>query len=232
MPELTISAADGGRFNAYVATPKSGKGAGVIVIQEIFGVNAVMRAATDVLAANGYVAICPDLFWRIAPGITLTDRTDAEWQRAFELFKAFDVDKGVADLKATLAVLRGHAACTGKTGTVGYCLGGKLAYLMATRSDADCNVGYYGVGIQDLLAESGKITRPLLLHIAEKDEFTPPPAQEKIKAGLRSNPQVTLHSYPDCDHAFARVGGQHYDKAAAELANRRTAEFFRRHLGA
>ena len=232
MPELTISAADGGRFNAYIATPKSGKGDGVIVIQEIFGVNAVMRAATDVLAANGYVVICPDLFWRIEPGITLTDRTDAEWKRAFELFKAFDVDKGVADLKATLAALRGHAACTGKVGTVGYCLGGKLAYLMATRSDADCNVGYYGVGIQDLLAESSKITRPLLLHIAEKDEFTPPPAQEKIKAGLRSNPQVTLHSYPDCDHAFARVGGQHYDKAAAELANRRTAEFFRRHLGA
>ena len=184
------------------------------------------------LAAQGYTAICPDLFWRIEPGIQITDKTEAEWKRAFELFNAFNVEKGVEDLKATLAALRQHPACTGKVGAVGYCLGGKLAYLMAARSDVDCSVGYYGVGIQDLLGEAKSIRKPLMLHIAEKDEYTPPPAQEKIKAGLKDNPHVTLHSYPGMDHAFARVGGQHYDKAAADLANRRTAEFFQRHLGA
>ncbi|HXP31795.1 MAG TPA: dienelactone hydrolase family protein [Stellaceae bacterium] len=231
MPEVTIRATDGGSFQAYLATPKSGKGPGVVVIQEIFGVNAVMRGITDGLAAQGLTAICPDTFWRIEPGIQLTDKSEAEWKRAFELFQAFNVDKGVEDLKATLAALRKLPACSGKAGSVGYCLGGKLAYLMATRSDADCNVGYYGVGIQDMLDEAKTIKKPLLLHIAEKDQFVPPPAQEKIKAGLKGNPLVTLYSYPGADHAFARIGGEHYDKAAADLANSRTAEFFRRHLG-
>jgi carboxymethylenebutenolidase len=232
MTDVTIRAADGGSFSAYLATPKSGKGPGVVVIQEIFGVNQVMRDIADGLATQGYAAICPDLFWRIEPNIQITDKTEAEWKRAFELFSAFNVDKGVEDLKATLATIRQHSACTGKVGSVGYCLGGKLAYLMATRSDTDCSVGYYGVGIQDLLGEAKNIKKPLMLHIAEKDQFVPPPAQEKIKAGLKDNPHVTLHSYPGMDHAFARVGGQHYDKNAADLANRRTAEFFQRHLGA
>ena len=231
MAEITIQAADGGSFSAYLAAPKSGKGPGIVVIQEIFGVNAVMRGITDDLAAKGYAALCPDLFWRIKPGIQLTDKTEAEWKQAFELFGKFNADKGVEDLKAALAALRKHPACSGKAGAVGYCLGGKLAALMATRSDSDCNVGYYGVGIQDLLGEAKNIKKPLLLHIAGKDQFTPPPAQAAIKAGLKGNPNVTLWEYPACDHAFARVGGQHYDKAAADLANQRSAEFFKRHLG-
>jgi len=208
------------------------QGPGILVIQEIFGVNTVMRALTDGFAAAGYAALCPDLFWRQQPGIQLTDQTQAEWARAFELYKGFDEGKGVDDLKASLAHLRGLPACTGKVGSVGYCLGGKLAYLMATRSDADCNVGYYGVGIENALEEAAKITRPLMLHIAEKDQFCPPAAQAKIKAALGKDPHVTIHSYPGMDHAFARIGGEHYDKTAADSANARTAEFFKRHLGA
>jgi carboxymethylenebutenolidase len=232
MSELTIRAADGGSFSGYLATPKSGKGPGILVIQEIFGVNQVMRDITDGFAAQGYVALCPDLFWRQEPGIQLTDKTEAEWARAFQLYQGFDEAKGVNDLKASLAHLRGLPACTGKAGSVGYCLGGKLAYLMATRSDADCNVGYYGVGIDKALDEASKITRPLMLHIAEKDEFCPPEAQAQIKAVLGKNPKVTIHSYPGVGHAFARPGGEHYDKAAAETANQRTAAFFKQHLGA
>jgi carboxymethylenebutenolidase len=232
MSELTIRAADGGSFSGYLATPKSGKGPGILVIQEIFGVNQVMRDITDGFAAQGYVALCPDLFWRQEPGIQLTDKTEAEWARAFQLYQGFDEAKGVADLTATLAHLRTLPACTGKVGSVGYCLGGKLAYLMATRSDADCNVGYYGVGIDKALDEASKITRPLMLHIAERDQFCPPEAQAQIKAVLGKNPKVTIHSYPGLDHAFARPGGEHYDKAAAETANKRTAEFFKQHLGA
>jgi carboxymethylenebutenolidase len=232
MTEVTIRAADGDSFSGYLATPQSGKGPGILVIQEIFGVNQVMRDLADGFAAQGYAALCPDLFWRQAPGIQLTDQSEAEWKRAFELYQGFDEAKGVTDLQVTLAYLRGHAACTGKVGTVGYCLGGKLAFLMATRSEADCNVGYYGVGIDKALDEAARITHPLLLHIAEKDEYCPPQAQQAIQSVLGSNPKVTIHVYPGVGHAFARVGGQHYDKAAAESANRRSAEFFKRHLGA
>jgi len=135
-------------------------------------------------------------------------------------------------LKSSLATLRKHPACSGKVGAVGYCLGGKLAYFMATRSDADCAVGYYGVGIQDALGETSKISHPLLLHIAGKDEFVPPPAQAAVKAGLKGNNLVSIYDYPACNHAFARIGGKHYDKEAADAANRRSAEFFKKHLGA
>jgi carboxymethylenebutenolidase len=232
MAEATIRAADGGSFSGYLAVPASGKGPGVLLIQEIFGVNKVMRDLADGFAAQGYTVLCPDLFWRQEPGIQISDKTEAEWTRAFQLYQGFDEAKGVDDLKATLAHLRELPSCTGKVGSVGYCLGGKLAYLMATRSDADCNVGYYGVGIEKALDEAARIRKPLMLHIAEKDQFCPPEAQAQIKAALGKNPLVTLHLYPGMDHAFARVGGQHYDKAAADTANRRTAEFFKTHLGA
>jgi carboxymethylenebutenolidase len=231
MTDVTIRAADGGSFSAYLATPKSGKGPGIVLIQEIFGVNKVMRDLADGFAAQGYTVMCPDLFWRQEPGIQITDKSKAEWDKAFKLFQGFNTDKGVDDLKATLAALRKHPACTGKVGSVGYCLGGKLAYLMATRSDSDVNVGYYGVGIQDMLGEAKAIKKPLILHIAGKDQFVPPEAQAKIKTGLTGNAQVALHDYAAQDHAFARVGGEHYDKAAADAANKRTAEFFKRHLG-
>lgn len=230
MPDITIKAADGGSFSAYLAQPKSSKGAGVLVIQEIFGVNKMMRQISDELAAQGYFALCPDIFWRQEPGVQLTDQTDAEWARAFEFFKGFDEAKGVSDLKASLAHLRGVQGCTGKVGTVGYCLGGRLVYLMAARSDADCNVSFYGVGIENNLDEVKTIKKPTILHIAEKDSYVPPEAQAKIKAALQGHPHVTIHSYAGQEHAFARVGGKHYDKASADLANKRSAEFFRKHL--
>jgi carboxymethylenebutenolidase len=231
MPDITIKATDGGSFSGYLALPKSGRGPGVVVIQEIFGVNDVMRRITDEVAALGCVALCPDLFWRQEPGIQITDKTEAEWQRAFQLFQGFDQEKGIEDLKATMAALRGHQACTGKVGSIGFCLGGRLAYLTATRTDVDCAVGYYGVGIETLLDEAKNIKKPLMLHIAEKDKFVPPEAQKKVKDALGKNPLVTIHSYPDVDHAFARVGGHSYVKAAAEQANARTAAFFKQHLG-
>ena len=231
MTDMTIRAPDGGNFSSYLAMPKSGRGPGVVVAQEIFGVNQVMRAVCDGLAAQGYVALCPDLFWRIEPGIQITDKTEAEWKRAFELFKLFDADKGIEDLKAALAELRSHTACSGKVGTVGYCLGGKLAYLMATRSDVDCSVGYYGVGLQDLLGEAKRIKMPLALHIAEKDQFTPPEAQEKIKRSLGSNPLITVYSYPGMDHAFARWAASITMRRRQSSPTTGTSEFLRRHLG-
>ncbi len=231
MPDITIDGPDGS-FGAYLAVPASTPAAGLVVAQEIFGVNQVMREICDWLAGEGYAACCPDIFWRIEPGIQITDQTEAEWQRAFELFGLFDVDKGVEDLKTTLAHLRGRPECTGKAGSIGYCLGGKLAFLMATRTDADCNVSYYGVGLDELLGEAGNISKPLLMHVASQDQFVPPEAQDKIKAGLADHSQVALHVYDGQDHAFARVGGEHYDAAAAELANGRSLAHLQASLAA
>ncbi|MBI1775627.1 MAG: dienelactone hydrolase family protein [Proteobacteria bacterium] len=230
MSDVTIAAKDGGQFTAYLARPSAAKGPGVLVLQEIFGVNPVMRDICEDLASVGYFALCPDLFWRQEPGVQITDKTDAEWQKAFQLYKGFNEAKGVEDLVASLGYLRKVQGCSGRVGTIGFCLGGKLAYLMATRSDADCNVGYYGVGIEAALEEASAIAKPLLLHIAEKDQFCPPDAQAKIKARLSKAPTAVIHSYPGVDHAFARVEGAHYDAAAADLANNRTEIFLKTNL--
>ena len=224
---ITIKGPDGS-FSGYLSKPASGKGPGIVVIQEVFGVNKVMRDVTDDLAREGYVALCPDLFWRIEPGIDITDKTDAEWKRAFELFGMFNVDEGVADIAATIKTLR--PITTGKVGAVGYCLGGQLAYLTACKTDSDASVGFYGVNIQTRLADAEYLKKPLMLHIAGKDEFVNPGAQQEIIDDLRDNPLVTIHQYPDCNHAFARVGGNHYDKKAADEANARTRAFFKTNL--
>jgi len=231
MTNATIKAADGGNFSAYLALPEGESGPGMLVIQEIFGVNKVMRDICDAYAARGYVAICPDLFWRQEPGVDITDQSDDEWKKAFELFQGFDVDKGVEDLKSTLAFLRDYDGCNGKVGSVGYCLGGKLAYLMATRSDADASVGYYGVGIEGQLEEAGKISNALMLHMAGKDQFVPIDAQQQIHTALDGNGHVAIYDYPQQDHAFARPGGAHFDQTSADAANQRTEAFFQKHLG-
>jgi carboxymethylenebutenolidase len=215
-------------MNGYLAEPAAPNGAGIVVIQEIFGVNAVMRGIADDLAKQGYVALVPDLFWRLEPGVDITDRTDAEWKKALDLMNRFDPARGVEDIQASIDLLRRRVK---KVGAVGYCLGGLLAYLTATRTDADACVSYYGVNIPAFLGEAANIKKPLLLQIAAEDGFVPKPAQDQMITGLKDNPQVTLHRYDGVDHAFARIGGKNYNEAAAYQANTRTAEFFRRHLG-
>jgi carboxymethylenebutenolidase len=226
----TINAFDGGTFDAYLALPSNGRGPGIVLLQEIFGVNADMRRIADGYAARGYTVLCPDLFWRQEPGIQLTDQTDAEWARAFELYQGLDEAKAVDDAGAALAFLRQHPACTGKVGAVGFCLGGKLAYLIATRYQTDCSVGYYGVGIENALDESANLHGHLMLHIAAQDAYCSPEAQAKIHAALDGDARVTIHDYAGQDHAFARVGGAHFNAAAAEQANQRSLAFFTEHL--
>jgi len=232
MADITVNAADSGSFSAYIATPEAATAPGIVVLQEIFGVNQVMRDLCDGFAAQGYVAVCPDLFWRIEPGVQLTDQSQEEWDRAFELMNAFlpDFEKGVGDIGATIAALRSHDACGGKVGTVGYCLGGSLAYASSCFTDTDASVGYYPVQIEDSLELAANIKNPLMLHIAEGDGFCPPEAQARIKDALGSNDHVTIHSYPGIDHAFARVGGANYDAEAANAANERSAAFLAANL--
>jgi carboxymethylenebutenolidase len=226
---LTISTKDG-PFEAYVARPAAKKAPAVIVIQEIFGVNAVVRLTADRLAVEGYLAIAPDLFWRLEPGVDITDKTQAEWDKAFALMNAFDTDLGVEDIQAAINVAREDGQCNGHVGAVGYCLGGRLAFLAATRTDVDAAVGYYGVTIDQYLAEADKLSRPLVLHIAEDDKFVPKDAQERITSALKNCHLVEIFTYPGRDHAFAREGGDHFHAEDAAKANRRTLEAFKKAL--
>lgn len=228
---LTIKSFDGGEFDAYIARPAGGYGPGIVVLQEIFGVNEFLRDVCDWYAARGFVAICPDLFWRQEPGVELTDQTDAGWQKAFQLYQGLDEAKAVEDAAAAVAFLRRDASCNGRVGAVGFCLGGNLAWLLSARFKPDCAVGYYGVGIEKTLDEAGNLSSSLMLHIAGQDQYCPPAAQKQIHEVLDPNPLVTIHDYPEQDHAFGRPGGEHYDAKAAELANLRTLEFFVRNLG-
>jgi carboxymethylenebutenolidase len=221
---VTIKSFDGGEFDAYLALPGSGYGPGILVLQEIFGVNKFLRDLCDWYAAHGFVAICPDLFWRQEPGVQLTDSGD-DMKRAIAFYQGLDVDKAIEDAMATMQFLRSHSACSGRVGPVGFCLGGNLAYLLSARSNPDCAVGYYGVAIEQHLHEAGGLKSPLMLHLASADGYCPPEAQAKIHSVLDPSPLVTIHDYPGMDHAFARTGGAHYDEAQAELANLRTLEF-------
>lgn len=226
---VTIKSFDGGEFDAYLALPAGGYGPGIVVLQEIFGVNDYVRSVADWYAAHGFVAIAPDLFWRMERGVQLTDKSD-DWQKAIAFYQQLDESKAVEDSAATLDFLKRHTACSGRAGAVGFCLGGNLAYLLSVRFKPDCAVGYYGVSIEKSLNEATNLTSPLMLHIAGDDKFCPPEAQRQIHDALDSNPLVTLHDYPNKDHAFGRNGGEHYDAKAAELANLRTLEFFVNHL--
>ena len=226
MATIEINAHDGsGSFAAFLAEPSgNGPHGAVVLIQEIFGVNQAMRDAARLFADQGYTVLVPDLFWRIRPGVELTDGSEAEWKQAFTLMEAFDQAKGVEDLKATLAAARALPGCNGRAGTVGYCLGGRMAMLMALQSDSDVNVSYYGVGLEELLGDLPAVRAPLLLHIAELDSYVPPPSRARIMDAMANAPQARAYVYAAADHAFARVGGQSWQGRAAAIANGRSAE--------
>jgi carboxymethylenebutenolidase len=225
MAGITIQATDGsGSFSAYLLEPKDRPAGVVVLIQEIFGVNQAMRDTAAWVADLGFIAVCPDLFWRIEPGVDITDKTEAEWKKAFDLFGKFDQAKGIEDLKATVAAARRLPGANGKVATMGYCLGGRLAFMMAEQSDADANISYYGVGLDNLLGELGKVSRKLIVHIADKDEFFPPEGRAKVVEATKGHAQIRTFVYPNADHAFARVNGVHWHGRSAAIANGRSAE--------
>jgi carboxymethylenebutenolidase len=218
-----------GRFAAYCARPDGTPRAAIVVIQEIFGVNAGIRRKCERLAADGYLALAPDLFWRLESGIELDPDVEAEFKRALALLGRFDQDQAVADIEATIRHAR-HQLGVPKVGVVGYCLGGRLAYMVAARTDADASVGYYPVGLPELLREKHAIARPLLLHIAGADHFVSPEQQRAIHEGLDDHPKVALHDYPGLDHGFATELGRRRNEDGARLADSRTTAFFAEHL--
>jgi carboxymethylenebutenolidase len=216
-------------FSAYCARPASTPKAAIIVIQEIFGVNEGIRAKCDEWASQGYLALAPDLFWRIRPGIELDADVPAELQEAFGHFGTFDQQLGIEDIEATIHKAR-ELVGGGKVGAVGYCLGGRLAFMTATRTDINASVGYYGVGLDNLLGESHAIAHPHMQHIAQADGFVSPEEQARVHAGLDSHPKVTIHDYAGLDHGFAAQMGSRRNEEGAQLADGRTEAFFARHL--
>ena len=212
---------DDGEFSGYLALPEAGSGPGLVIAQEIFGINHVMKAVADKYAEEGYVVLVPDLFWRIEPGIDL-GYSEADMQKAFGHYGKFDPDAGTGDIQAAINTLRAAPECTGKVGVLGFCLGGFLAYLAAARTDCDAAVGYYGVGIEGRLDEAKNITCPTVLHFAENDQFVSKEAYASIEKSLAGHDHITTYLYPGVDHAFAREGEDHYHRPSAWVAHSRT----------
>jgi carboxymethylenebutenolidase len=222
---------EGGEFSAYVARPANVAVPVVVVLHEVFGVNGDMRQTCLELAGQGFAAIAPELFWRQERGVDLNTWSDAEWKKGLALYSAYDRDAGVRDVIATVRAARQLDGASGKVGVIGFCLGGLMTYLTAARHDLDAAVAYHGGDTENYLGEARGVTAPLLMHLAEEDEFISKNAQARIKAALADVPGAKVYSYPGCNHAFARHTGVHYDATAAALANGRSWEFLAEHLG-
>ena len=230
MDQITVQG-QRGTFNAYIARPKSSPASAVVVLQELFGVNADIRRHCDELAEQGYLAVAPDLYWRQEPGVDLNVTSEADWQHGLRLYSAYDRDAGVTDIKDTIDAVRNLPECNGKVALLGYCLGALMVFMTAVRYDGiAAAVWYHGGDTEKYLGEIDGLHAPLLMHLAEEDEFISKPAQAEIKAALAVKPNATVYSYPGQSHAFSRHNGAHYNAAAAHLANSRTSEFLRRQL--
>jgi carboxymethylenebutenolidase len=227
--DISVTTPDG-TFAAYVAVPAATPAPVVVVIQEIFGVTAGIRQIANELAKQGFLAVCPDLFWRLEPGLQLSERSEADWNKALDLYTRFDLDTGVKDIAATLAAARRLPEAGAKAGVMGFCLGGLMGFLSAARIEVDAAVEYYGGRTEEFVAEGAHTKTPLLMHLAGDDEFMDKAAQARINEVLAPNAQIEIHTYPGRNHAFARPQGHNYDAEDAETANARTLAFFRRHL--
>jgi carboxymethylenebutenolidase len=222
---ITIEGHDGA-FAAYIAQPKALPALAVVVLQELFGVNADIRKTCDELAEQGFIAVAPDLFWRQEPGVDLNVTSEADWQHGLRLYGAYNRDTGVKDVKDTIYAVRKLPECNGKVALLGYCLGALMVFLTAARYDGvDAAVAYHGGDTEKYLGEVNRLNAPLVVHLAEEDEFISKPAQAEIKAALAKKPNATVYSYPGQNHAFSRHNGAHYNAEAAALAHERTYAF-------
>ena len=220
-----------GVMGAHVAYPERTPTGAIIAIMEIWGVNDTMRGHAQEFAQAGFICLVPDLFWRQEPGVELSDKSPGDVQKAFDLYYEFDYDLGVQDMEDTAAFLKSHPLSNRKVGSVGYCLGGKLNYLMCCRNTKmECAVAYYGTYIEHHIKEAKNLGKPFMLHMAMKDRWVQAEVNEMLERRLSPNPLVTIHKYPEADHAFARHGSKVYRKADAERALALSLDFFRRHL--
>jgi carboxymethylenebutenolidase len=225
---ITIEGQDGA-FGAYISRPKASPASAVVVLQELFGVNADICKTCDELAEQGFIAVAPHPFWRQEPGVDLSVTSEADWQHGLGLYQAYDRDAGARDVKDNVNAVSKLPGCTGKVAVLGYCLGALMVFLTAVRYGVDAAVAYHGGDTEKYLGELDGLHAPLLMHLAEEDEFISKAAQADIKAALAGKPNATVYSYPGQHHAFPH-NGAHYNAAAAALANGRTSEFLHQQL--
>ncbi|MBN3854285.1 dienelactone hydrolase family protein [Paraburkholderia sp. Ac-20340] len=216
-------------FGAYLALPKGGKGPGIVILQEIFGVNGHIRDVVEQYALDGYVAIAPDIFWRSAPRVEL-EYTGADRDRGIELMKQLDFGNVASDIAATADTLRKLPECTGRVAAIGYCLGGRLAYMAAGAGAVDVAVSYYGGGIHTQLDLADKIKQPILFHYGELDHGIPLDAVGQVKERFAGRDNAEVHIYPGADHGFNCSVRASYNQNASALAHGRTLAFLAEHL--
>lgn len=229
-----IRAGDGHEFAGHLAVPEKGSGPGLVVIQEIFGLNDYVKGVCGRLAALGYVALAPDLYSRLEPDIAIDESSPDSLPRAFGYVQRLDVPQAVDDAIATLQHLRELPELTDrKAGIIGFCLGGGIAYFVAARADPDVAVCYYGSAIADGLGEAGRVTCPVLFHFGDADEYVPEEKREQVRAAFEDRPGVEFHLHPGANHAFDNHNAAmfHHPEAAAR-AWQQTVPFLRRELPA
>ncbi len=220
--DISITGPDGS-FSAYLSAPDDHRGVVVVVLQEIFGVNANIRTIADDFAAEGYVAVAPDLFWRQDHGVQLDPSSDDGRKEAMERMKKLNADEAVTDGQTALKAVRAQISGLDASAAVGYCFGGGIAYLMAARGLVDAGIAYYGTGIHNMLNEVDELPSKLLLHIAREDYLCPREAQSTIIHALAGKEDAEVVVYDGAGHAFARKGGDAFVQEVADAANAKTA---------
>jgi carboxymethylenebutenolidase len=225
---IDVTASDGKKFHAYLALPSSKKAPGILLIQEIFGVNHHIKSVADKWAKEGFVVLAPDLFFRMQPDFEV-GYGEEDMKKAFELYHRFDEKQALDDLSCALESLRKLPECTGKLGVIGFCLGGKMTYRVAAHNKIDAASSYYGGGINQMLDEMPQIACPMLMHFGAKDQHITSDAVDAIKKAAQSKTNIQIFVY-DADHGFNCDERKSYDKASADLAFTRSLDLMKTHL--
>jgi carboxymethylenebutenolidase len=221
---IDIASHDGKSFKGYLALPPTGTGPGIVLIQEIFGVNSHIRAVADQYALDGYVVLAPDLFWRQQPGVDL-GYTEADFGAAIGFMQKMDFSLAVQDLTTTVAALRARTECTGKVASLGFCMGGLLSYLSAANAGVDAAVCYYGGSIENHLDQASKVKCPILFHFAEKDHYISPAAVKAVQEKFADAKNAVIEVYPGVDHGFNCWERPAYHQQTSSLAHGLTLSF-------
>ena len=227
-----IPAFDGGEFSGYLALPESGRGPGLVVVQEIFGLTDYIRGAADRLAGLGYVALAPDLYWRLEPAVDLDERKEGALEKAFGFMQRLDFAKAAEDGAAALQHLRKlPEVVDGRAGILGFCLGGGIAYFVAANSDPDTTVSYYGSAVPDAVGLAPQVTCPILFQFGGADAYIPAEKQQAIRAAFAGHANAEFHVHEGAGHAFDNHNAAmfHHERAAAD-AWKQTEEFLARTL--
>lgn len=227
--EWTSVAVPGGAFfDAYLATPPAGSGPGLVLFQEIFGVNEHIRGVAEQYALDGFVVLAPDIFWRSQRRVEL-GYEGAERQRGIQLAGQLKGPELGLDMVAAVTALRARPEVNGKVGAIGYCMGGRLAFLAAATAGVDAAVAYYGGGIHDQLDKAAKIECPVLFHYAEHDDHIPMSAVDKVRTAMHGKP-AEVHVYPGAMHGFNCWARASYHAPSAALAHGRSLQFLAANL--